>query len=474
MAEKSIHLDTLEKLQFALKDFDMSFSTSNKLFRMAIASELIDTVGLFEQLADDWKVNLPFGEGPDADIDFDYWTDWTTWENLHSRAMQNECVDGLPIPMGNGRTSDEIKRMKKSTFTKYYRDTFKSARYEGRETAIDFIKFIQDDKTGTTRFGNIVFYALLQLISAIEKTKKVLQTPSEAALTRYYDAQLNRAKPYIDYAILKINDILKDTTIPEKRKENSLRAMKDTLGDSLREAGFLNDIKATFNQYDIADYRKENKQQQDLSDDKVLDILAISDLFDKEGNPYKSKIARHIFERRKNLSREAIASFYVYTNVLPIIDQHLPEHKNLSIGSTSRPPKEPIQPDRNYITFKMGNITDGHLQMLRKKLVDVGWIAKDTQPDDFGKLFSGKTNTTKIIWTGIVGKGMLRFLFAKMVEQRFIIVPDSHSIDTILENHFIDTDGNYLSGLNSSKESIKHLPVIKECLDILQLEADTD
>lgn len=139
-----------------------------------------------------------------------------------------------------------------------------------------------------------------------------------------------------------------------------------------------------------------------------------------------------------------------------------------------RKPKPTAQPDRNYITFSMSNITEGHLQILRQKLINVGWIANDTQPDTFTKLFSGKTNTTKITWTGIVGKGMLRFLFTKMVEQRFIIVPESHSIDTILENHFIDADGNYLSGLNSSKESIKHLPVVKECLDILQLEVDTD
>ncbi len=83
MAEKSIHLGTLEKLQFALRDFDMSFSTSNKLFRLAIVSEIIDTIGLFEQLAEDWKENLPFGERPDADIDFDYWTDLSTLKKSH-------------------------------------------------------------------------------------------------------------------------------------------------------------------------------------------------------------------------------------------------------------------------------------------------------------------------------------------------------------------------------------------------------
>ena len=140
----------------------------------------------------------------------------------------------------------------------------------------------------------------------------------------------------------------------------------------------------------------------------------------------------------------------------------------------ARKPKPNHQPERNYITFAMSNITEGHLQMLRQKLIQIGWIANDTQPDAFTKLFSGKTNTIKITWTGIVGKGMLRFLFTRMMEQHCIIVPDSHSIDTILENHFVDTDGNYLSGLNSSKESVKHLPVVKECLDILQLEVDTD
>lgn len=137
-------------------------------------------------------------------------------------------------------------------------------------------------------------------------------------------------------------------------------------------------------------------------------------------------------------------------------------------------PKEPAQQDHTYITFIMSGITVGHIDMLRQKLIQVGWIAKDTLPDDFYKLFSGKTNNTKITWTGAVGKGMLLFLFQKMVDQGEIVVPDNHSITTILENHFIDTGGNYLSGLNSSKESTKHLPIVKECLDILQLEVNSD
>lgn len=136
--------------------------------------------------------------------------------------------------------------------------------------------------------------------------------------------------------------------------------------------------------------------------------------------------------------------------------------------------KKPAQQDRTYITFTMSGITVGHIDLLRQKLIQVGWIAKDTLPDDFYKLFSGKTNSDKITWTGAVGKGMLLFLFQKMVDQGEIVVPDNHSIATILESHFVNEHGKYISGLNSSKESPKHFPIVKECLNILQLEVDND
>lgn len=323
MAERSIHLETLLKLQSALEMFDMSFSTSNKLFRLALVSEMIDTAGLFEQLAEDWKDNLPYGEGPDLDVDFEYWSEYKAWENLHMRATQNECIEGFPISLGNGRTSENAKRFKKSTYTKYLSSIFKSTRYEGKDTVTDFLKFLMDDKTGTTRFGNIVSYALFHLTSAIRKANAILQSPSDASLSRYYDAQLGRSDSYIKEELHKVKEILNDTTISEKRKENSLRAHRDSISENLRESGFLMEFKKAFNHYDIDDYRKENPEHRNLSDDQVLERLALSDLFDYNGEPHKIKIARHIFNHRKVLSREAIASFFVYVKVLPEIDQHL-------------------------------------------------------------------------------------------------------------------------------------------------------
>ena len=92
--DKSVHLVTLEKLRTALSSFDMSFGVSNKLFRLAIVSEILDTTCLFEQLLESWKQRLPFGEGPDADVDFDYWKDMSIWSELQSNAQQNVCRYG--------------------------------------------------------------------------------------------------------------------------------------------------------------------------------------------------------------------------------------------------------------------------------------------------------------------------------------------------------------------------------------------
>lgn len=137
-------------------------------------------------------------------------------------------------------------------------------------------------------------------------------------------------------------------------------------------------------------------------------------------------------------------------------------------------PKPEVQQDRVYMTFKTTGILPAHLTMLCRKLIQVGWIAKDTQPDDFCNLFRGKTNNAKVTWTGAVGKGMLVFLFKQMVEQQHITVPQGHTINTILEAHVLDKNGKYITGLNKTTVTPKHYPIVKECLDILQLDPYTD
>lgn len=325
MPKKSVHLETLQKLQTALKDFDMSFSTSNKLLRMAIVSEIIDTIGLFEQLVVAWSTDLPFGSGPDEDVDFAYWGDMNNWSDLMSKSKQNVCIDDLSFSLGNGKQTDDISKMKKATYIKHFTSILKNARYDGKDSTIDFLKFLSKDKTGTTSFGNIVFHALNVLTSTIRKAESTLKTPTNEALMSYYDTQQIRLKPYIEEYQHKVKNIVNDT-IPTKRKENSLRALKDEIRGQENIKCFLSGIKTSFNQYDIADYRSNNTGT-NISDDEILEELALTDLFVESFCPHKIKVAKYIFENRKKMSDEVIASFFIYAIVTPNINSQITEYK---------------------------------------------------------------------------------------------------------------------------------------------------
>lgn len=135
--------------------------------------------------------------------------------------------------------------------------------------------------------------------------------------------------------------------------------------------------------------------------------------------------------------------------------------------------KKPIV-NTSFMTFQTNGITKGHVTLLYQKLMDVGWIPKHTPADDFQHLFSGKSCVCKVTWTG-GGKGNLRELFRIMREQELITIPGNNGLEAVLESHFVDKNGNYLTGLNSSGNGAnKSLPIIKECISLLQLSLDID
>lgn len=187
-----------------------------------------------------------------------------------------------------------------------------------------------------------------------------------------------------------------------------------------------------------------------------------------EAKQLAERMAAYFATSKDELAKSFRSAYHRHIN--------MPDTPAAVVQQTKKRPKakEPVQLDLNFITFSMCDITRGHLQLLRLTLIKAGWIARDTNPDDFDKLFSGKINNTKITWTKKVGKGTLLFLFRLMLKQRKIAVPYGHHLPTILESHFVDPDGNYLSNLNNSKDCRTHLQVIKECMDQLQLEIDLD
>ena len=464
----STHREALEKLQLMLKNFDMSFGTSNKLFRVAIVMEILNVQCLFEQLYAKWQEDLPWGMDADADINFSEWAGYQTWADLISSARQNICIDNIPVDLGNNNSASDIAKFVKKGFNKSLKAVFKSSFSNNWQGVLEPYIALTSDKESVLSYGEMVYYAIEQLRSTLHNIDRLLQNPSDAQLLSFYNAIDQKCYGAWHPIEGKIADIHR-SDIPQKKKENNLKAYRDELINDLIRSKVLDEKLEHCNNYDVKDFMSEHKDE--YSEEYARVIVTIEEFGDLSKDATKINIARYLFEQRHDFPVPRIYQLFVFLHGFPLVNKHL---QYVTADKTERRRKEPVQQDRTYITFTMSGITVGHIDLLRRKLIQVGWIAKDTLPDDFYKLFSGKTNSTKITWTGAVGKGMLRFLFQKMVDQGEIVVPDNHSITTILESHFVDEDGIYISGLNSSKESSKHFPIVKECLNILQLEVDND
>lgn len=321
MAEKSSHLETLERLQHSMDNFDAAFSVSNKLFRLAIVSEILDTTCMFEQLLGAWEKRLPIGEGPDADIDFAYWSDMSTWSDLQESAQQNLCIDTTGMDLGNGTTTDELRGNQRKSYAKNLKAVLKSSHYDQAPAVAEFAKFIEADKSGTMTFGNMVFYALHQLCLVLRKIHNLQEEPNEQLFLAYYDQQLARFKTELTDWDLRIKNKMKEP-IQERRKANALHQLQDDLREALRNSGFLNDLMDDITKYDVNDYRAANPDME-LSEDEVKEELALNDLHTTSGEPDKKQIAHYIYTHRKQFSHETIGTFFAHIIINKEIEKRL-------------------------------------------------------------------------------------------------------------------------------------------------------
>ena len=129
------------------------------------------------------------------------------------------------------------------------------------------------------------------------------------------------------------------------------------------------------------------------------------------------------------------------------------------------------QKTRETMTFKSGkNVLEGHLTLFFRKLVKDGWI--EGNEADFKALFSGKRDEDCVLtWSGKYGKANLVKLIMELDKAGLIVVPKGYAITPILEGHFKDNSGQWLSGLDKmNTPSTKALTVIHECIKLLKTE----
>ena len=137
--------------------------------------------------------------------------------------------------------------------------------------------------------------------------------------------------------------------------------------------------------------------------------------------------------------------------------------------ATGSKPKKP----RETMTFgRKSGVTDGHMTLLYQKLVKEEWI--EGNEADFKALFSGKRDENcELTWKGLFGKGTLVELFKRFVAERLITVAEGFTLPAILEGHFKDINGAWLTGLDKGNgANDKALPIITECVKLLKASPD--
>lgn len=136
--------------------------------------------------------------------------------------------------------------------------------------------------------------------------------------------------------------------------------------------------------------------------------------------------------------------------------------------SDEKPPK----PHETMTLKRRGKVLDGHLTLLFQKLTKEGWI--DGFEAIFKNLFSGQRDENcQLTWMGLYGKGTLVELFKQLIKTELIDVPAGYTLSSILEGHFKDKSGKWLTGLdNGDPINNKALPVIQECIIILNASVD--
>ena len=135
--------------------------------------------------------------------------------------------------------------------------------------------------------------------------------------------------------------------------------------------------------------------------------------------------------------------------------------------ATGQKPQKP----RETMTFKRkGSVTEPHLQLLYMALTKEQWI--DGNDADFKALFSGsRDEDCELVWLGKYGKGTLVELFKQMAGAGLIEVPQGFTLSAILEGHFKDKNGQWLTGLDKGDAANdKAMPVIKECIKLMKTD----
>ncbi len=141
----------------------------------------------------------------------------------------------------------------------------------------------------------------------------------------------------------------------------------------------------------------------------------------------------------------------------------------------------------DYPVFSKGlGVTEDHIKALYRLLTARGWISTQTKMVDFLRLFNGINNDCEVVWTGQdklgnseptpLGVSALYVLYKSMADEKLIITGSKvERVGPILESHFVDDKGHFLTSVsNVSTTSQKATAYIEQILKIMRMRPDAE
>ena len=206
--------------------------------------------------------------------------------------------------------------------------------------------------------------------------------------------------------------------------------------------------------------------------DVVLDIVR------KNMSPNPTEEERVVLELSK-CAKGLLEWFTIYCESEECLSEEIDETlmrskiKRIRINRNSGNKSQKSPKPRETMTFKRKpEVMEGHLKLLFLKLVKEKWISGNEA--DFCALFSGKCDEDCVVtWLGKFGKSTLVELFLQFIKTGLVILPEGFTLSAILEGHFKNKNGQWLTGLNKGDAPAKKaLPVIAECIRLLNMKPD--
>lgn len=482
MSEKSKHLTRLENIYARLHPEENNppklkndiQSRMDKIITLIYIQSLIANIQESIKIIPT-KIDIDF----DKDVDFDYWSNIYIWGDNYGD--KNEKALSLSEVEGICPNDESINSTYANAIAGYF------PTIPDTETQAD-AHFRDNVRSALMLFSGPFFNSLYldhAIRNAIRELCRVLKELQEGLNYDYppiaYQSLYNQL--YIKYSFANIDDYDKEYKLHKKhRDEITSEWLNDYIGKEVNKLAQSKFMKAIMEDLTYAESQKATipypidglpKKDQQKFYAALSRLCTFTDgLFDFTQNDILA--GRTIYKFRDSFKNEEYNDFFQFRLLVTKISQDLEPLLNDRTTTSANITKKKVQPiaDHCFMTFQCSaGVSDFHIAALQQDLVKQKWISKDTNPDDFNLLFSGKSCVCKIIWTG-GGKGNLRELFHIMREQQLITIPGNNGLEKVLESHFVDKNGNYLSGLNSSKPSKKTLPIIAECIRILQQSID--